>query len=103
MNLIYLIIAFVVEDLYVALYSAPNSIELLFLLKIARKDVAEDNMIDIYGHTIPKGSQYIVGHYLEKVREKRDKVFYRGIEKKRLYIQLRFSAQQFQSTRITCQ
>ena len=50
---------FFVENFYVALYSAPKSLEMFYLLKVLEKGVADDNIIDIYGHTVQKGSEYI--------------------------------------------
>ena len=41
---------FVIEGSYVALYSAPKSLELLYLLKVVRKTVADNDKIGIYDH-----------------------------------------------------
>ena len=67
-----------VENSYVALYSVP---ELFYLLKVLEKDVADDVIIDIYGHTVQKGSEYITRHYLEKVSEKKDRIYYKELAK----------------------
>ena len=62
---------FVEEKSYVALYSAPKSLELFLCTKSMEKTVANDDIIDIYGHTIQKGPKFIQGYYLEKVDEKK--------------------------------
>ena len=51
--------AFIIEGSCIALYSAPKSLELFYLLKVVRKTVADDDKIDIYDHTIQNGLQYI--------------------------------------------
>ena len=66
--------AFIIEGSCIALYSAPKSLELFYLLKVVRKTVADNNKIDIYDHTIQNGSQYIEG-YLEKAKQTKGKVF----------------------------
>ena len=38
-------------------------------------------IIGIYGHTVQIGSEQITGHYLEKVSEKKDKIYYKGLAK----------------------
>ena len=47
--------AFIIEGSCIALYSAPKSLELFYLLKVVRKTVADDDKIDIYDHTIQNG------------------------------------------------
>ena len=58
--------AFIIEGSCIALYSAPKSLELFYLLKVVRRTVADDDKIDIYDHTIQNGLQYI--GYLEKAK-----------------------------------
>ena len=72
---------FVEENSYVALYSSSKSLELFYLLKVIGKSVATEDMIDLYGHLINKGSEYIHGHYLEKIGEKKSKVLYKELKK----------------------
>ena len=74
---------FIIEGSYVALYSAPKSLELFYLLKVVRKTVADNDKIDIYGHTIRNGSEYtrLEGYYLEKSKETKGKVFYKQLNK----------------------
>ena len=45
--------------------------------------LAEEDTIDIYGHQIKKESEYVTGHYLEKVYQskKEGKVFYKQLKK----------------------
>ena len=71
---------FIEENSYIALYSAPNSLELFYIVKVVKKTIAVDD-IDIYGHTVPNGSEYIEGHYLEKINEKKDKIYYKELKK----------------------
>ena len=49
--------------------------------KINKNGVADDVIIDIYGHTVQKGSEYITRHYLEKVSEKKDRIYYKELAK----------------------
>ena len=72
---------FLIEGSYIALYSAPKSLELLCLLKVVRKTVADNDKIGIYGHSIQNGSEYIEGYYLEKATETKGKVFYKQLNK----------------------
>ena len=66
---------------YIALYSDPKSFELFYIVKEDEKDLAEDDKIDIYGHVIQNGANYIKGVYLEKVDEIKGKVFYKQLTK----------------------
>ena len=52
----------IIEGSYIALYSAPKSLELFYLLKVVRKTVADNDKIDIYGHTIQNWSEYTEGY-----------------------------------------
>ena len=45
------------------------------------KTAANDNIINIYGHTIQKGSEFIQGYYLKKVDEKKGRVYYKELKK----------------------
>ena len=45
------------------------------------KQVLRLYLIDIYGHTVQKGSEYITRHYLEKVSEKKDRIYYKELAK----------------------
>ena len=72
---------FIESNSFVALYSASISLELFYILKVTEKDVAEDDIIDIYGHIIQKGSNYIKGFYLEKIDEKKGKFYYKQLKK----------------------
>ena len=71
---------FIIEGSYIALHSAPKSLELFYLLKVVRKTVADNDKIDIYGHTKQNGLEYI-GYYLEKVKETKRKAFYKQLNK----------------------
>ena len=75
-------LVFIMGNSYVALFSSPKSLELFFLLKVEPKSAADQDMIDIYGHLIQKGSEYICGYYLEKIAEKKQKVFYKQLKKR---------------------
>ena len=66
---------------YIALYSSCKSFELFYTLKLLKKAVAEQDIIDIYGHRVQKNSSYIEGVYLEKTKEKDGKVFYKELKK----------------------
>ena len=66
---------------FIAMCSLPNAIEPFYVMKIIEKTVAEDDMVDIYGHTIQKGSKYLKGYYLEKIDQKRDKIVYKQLKK----------------------
>ena len=67
---------FIIEGSYVALYSAPKSLELLYLLKVVRKTVADNDKIGIQN-----GSEHIEGYYLEKAKETKGKVFHKQLNK----------------------
>lgn len=46
-----------------------------------RKCAANEDIIDIYGNTVQKDSEYIMRHYLEKVHKKKDKIYYKELPK----------------------
>ena len=72
------------EGSFVALYSSSNSLELFIILKVSGKKVAEDDISDIYGHCIRKGTPYIEGKYLEKIEKKnanKNKIYYKELSK----------------------
>ena len=68
---------FISTDSIVAMYSPTNVHELFYLLKVVSKHTATEDMSDVYGHLIQKGSDYIVGHYMEKIDEKKSKVYFK--------------------------
>ena len=49
--------AFIEEDSFIGVYSSSKSLELFYILKVIEKAIAEDDIIDIYGHLIQKGAQ----------------------------------------------
>ena len=53
----------------------------LHVQRLGVADVPDVDIIDIYGHTVQKGSEYIMGHYLVKVSKKTDKVYYKELAK----------------------
>ena len=59
------------------MYSPTNVHELFYLLKVVSKHTATEDTSDVYGHLIQKGSDYIVGHYMEKIDEKKGKVYFK--------------------------
>ena len=71
-------LTFIIEGSHAALYNAPKSLELFYLLKMVRKTIPDSDKIDNYGHTIQNGSEYI-GYYLGKVKETKGKVFYKQL------------------------
>ena len=71
----------IIDGSYVALYSAPKSWELFYLLKVVRKTVADNDKVDIYGHTIQNWYEYTEGYYLEKANETKGKVFNKQLNK----------------------
>ena len=73
-------LTFIIESSCVALYSAPKLLELFYLMKVVRKTVSDNDKIDIYGHTVQNGSEYIV-YFLEKAKETKGKVFYKQLNK----------------------
>ena len=78
------IYTFIHENLYVALYSTAKSLELFIVLKVIKKSEAAEDISDLYGHCIQKGSFYIEGRYLEKIEKKsadRSKVHYKELKK----------------------
>ena len=54
---------FIHENLHVALYSTEKSLELFILLKVIKKSEAAEDISDLHGHCIQKGSFYIEGRY----------------------------------------
>ena len=58
-----------------------KSLELFYPLKVVRKTVADNDKVDIYGHTIQNGSENIESYYLEKAKETKGKVFYKHLNK----------------------
>ena len=51
-----------------------------------KKAIATDDMEDLYGHKVFKGEQYFEGFYLEKVDERKSKVFYKLLEKRIVFL-----------------
>ena len=62
------IFSIVKPEWFVALYSSQNSLELFYLCKIFKMSIAEEDLIDIYGHVVQKGFEYFSGFYLEKLQ-----------------------------------
>ena len=50
---------------FIAMYSLPNVIEPFYVMKITEKSIADDDMVDIYGHTIQKDSKE--GYYIDRI------------------------------------
>ena len=75
------IFSIVKPESFVALYRSQNSLELFYLCKILKKSIAEEDLIDIYGHLVQKGFEYFPGFYLEKVVVKISKVLYKQLQK----------------------
>ena len=71
----------ITESLCVAVYSDQNSLELFYLIKVENKCVADEDMSDVYGHLIQKGSEFCSGYYLEKIREKGEYIYYKLLRK----------------------
>ena len=76
---------FVENDSFVGVYSAIKSLELFYIVRIIEKCVAVEDICDIYGHHVQCGANYLKGYYLEKSKEKGDKIFYKQ-RKKVVYI-----------------
>ena len=72
---------FIESNSFVALYSTTKSFEQFYICHVTEKLIAENELIDIYGHKIQKGSKFLKAFYLEKTKEKRDKVFYKKLNK----------------------
>ena len=71
---------------YAALFSAPNSFEPFIVIHVKSKSIANDDMVDFYGHLVKKGDKYITGIYLEKKDvQNKMKIFYKK-HKKDVYI-----------------
>ena len=71
---------------YITVLSPNSAHELFYLCKVIKKDIAADNIEDVYGHKIFKGEQYLVGNYLEKVDEKRSDIVYKLLANHAVYI-----------------
>ena len=65
---------------FVALYSAPKSLENFLVYKVHSKGIAGD-LVDFYGHVVKSGDEYVKGVYLEKLREEMTRVFYKCLKK----------------------
>ena len=76
---------FVEEGSFIALYSTPNSFENFLICKVKNKGIADEDLVDFYGHIVKSGDKFITGVYLEKVNQKKEKVFYKYL-KKNVYI-----------------
>ena len=72
---------FIEDSTFVAMYSSSKSLELFYLFNVVGKDIADTDKIDIYGHSIQHGAEYIHGYYMEKINEKKGKVFYKQLKK----------------------
>ena len=72
---------YVEPNSFIAVYSSSKSLELFYIIHVIEKLIAEDDMIDLYGHIIPNGEHYLKGHYLEKVDQKKDKITYKKHKK----------------------
>ena len=70
------------EGTTVAIYSPPHSNELFYLCQVLEKvDCAENDFMDENNKTrrIAKGSSYLKCRYLEKVNEKKSKIYYKSV------------------------
>ena len=65
------------EGTYIGLRSSPGSLELFYVVKVSKKGIAKENMIDDYQHCIVAGKPYFAGHYLEKEKECRNVIVYK--------------------------
>ena len=72
---------FVSEGSFVAVYSSEKSIENFYVVKVIEKAVADGDISDAYGHVVQKGAMFIKGQYLEKVKEQRDTLCYKLLNK----------------------
>ena len=58
---------FIVEDSYVAFVADTSSVDTLWFVKIVNTScIGNGNDSDDYGHTIPIGTHYLKGHFMEK-------------------------------------
>ena len=60
------------KGLYIALYSPPQASELFYLCKVLSCETATTSITDANDHTVLQGMEYIMAHYLEKVKEKKE-------------------------------
>lgn len=63
----------------IALYSRPNSIELLYLCKVVGYGVAEDKLISKNNYIILEEEKYIKYKYFQKAKEGKAKIFYKHL------------------------
>ena len=71
----------VTPNLFIAIFSPPESFEVLYICKAFSVNTASDMMVDYYHHIIQKGDKYIAGNYLEKVKEKHGRIYHKCLSK----------------------
>ena len=68
--------------------SPPSSIELFFAAKVIAKHIAKEYIKDSSGHSMIPNEPYITVHYLEKVKEMKNKIKYKLVDNSVNYIHL---------------
>ena len=87
------ILTFVEENTYIGFRSSPTShatsksqFEPFYIFYVTKKvEEAPENKSDIFGNVVMKGDHHLIGYCLEKVQEKKNKVFYK-MNKKEVFI-----------------
>ena len=77
---------FIETPSYITVLSPHSSHELFYLFRVNEKNIASEDIEDIYGHKIFKGEKYFAGNYLEKIDEKRNNVVYKLLDKHLVFI-----------------
>ena len=71
----------VTPNSFIALISLPESFELFYICKAFSINTVSDMMVDDYRHIIQKGDKYIDCNYLENVKEKHHRIYYKCLSK----------------------
>ena len=66
---------------FISLFSPPESFELFYICKAFSVNTISDMMVDDYRRIIQKGDKYIGCNYLEKVKEKHGRIYYKSLSK----------------------
>ena len=64
-------------DTYIAIFPTPSSSELFYLCKVLEFGISLTVQNDKYNHTMPVGASFMQCQYLERLEEKKRKVFYK--------------------------
>ena len=67
----------IVQNSHVALFSPPESFKHFYLCYVLKISIAEEDFANKYNHIISKGNTYITCQYLEKIKEKSGRVYYK--------------------------